>query len=94
MRALVLNGKILGYLNKDDQKSKWTFDAQNSLFDQFVGKVFAASGCFYGAVDFLVNDQGLWLLEVNISPGFEMFESLSSINVAAHLLEEIKKALN
>ncbi|WP_127717460.1 RimK family alpha-L-glutamate ligase [Halobacteriovorax sp. HLS] len=48
---------------------------------------------FYGGIDIAETDNGLYLLEVNPTPGFETLESICDLNVAKEILCQVQSAL-
>lgn len=52
-----------------------------------VDKMRKEFGLVYGACDFLINDQGAYLLEMNLVPGIEQLEAVTGRNMARELRE-------
>ncbi len=60
----------------------------SELPDQFkpvVQKIIQASGASYGALDLLVDENTLYVLELNVVPGIEQLEKVTGMNIMAHL---------
>jgi ribosomal protein S6--L-glutamate ligase len=49
---------------------------------------------FYGGIDIAETDKGLYLLEVNPCPGFEVLENVCEVNVARELLLQVQNSLS
>ena len=49
------------------------------------------SGLFYGAVDLIVRDRDVYVLEINAVPGIEQIESMSGQNLAKCLADKFLK---
>lgn len=49
------------------------------------------SGLFYGAIDLIIKDNELSILEVNAVPGIEQLEKVSGINIIVQLFKALKR---
>lgn len=54
-------------------------------FKPVVQKIIQTSGAQYGALDLLIDDKALYVLELNVVPGIEQLEKVSGINIMARL---------
>ncbi|MFZ4714814.1 MAG: ATP-grasp domain-containing protein [Bacteriovoracaceae bacterium] len=59
--------------------------------EKIVEKTIQVCGLFYGSIDLLESEAGVYLLEVNSVTGFEQFELVSGLNFAQLVLSRISK---
>jgi glutathione synthase/RimK-type ligase-like ATP-grasp enzyme len=57
-----------------------------SEFQKEINEVISKSGAFYGAMDLLIKDDRLMILELNSVPGIEQLEHVSGKNITAMLV--------
>lgn len=58
-------------------------------FTQAIEKLVTLSGAFYGAIDLLIKDDELFILELNTVPGIEQLEKVSGKNVMKLLVSKL-----
>ncbi|MBL6988784.1 MAG: hypothetical protein ISR65_03365 [Bacteriovoracaceae bacterium] len=98
-RLLIVKGEIMGIVKKDTSDDTFRNNAKrntnakylssSSLSKEIVDlafKVYNSIDCFYAGIDILVSDGKLFVLELNMVPGFMQLEELSGINIAKELL--------
>ncbi len=100
-RILILDGKILGAVRK--QRSTHEYRANSHQGGQVIHcelsqtlKHFALAACqavnsHFCGVDCLENQDGIYLLEVNLSPGFAEIQKELPIDVAEEVIRFLKK---
>ncbi len=54
--------------------------------NQLCSRISDKSGAYYGAIDFIVKNNQLYLLELNTVPGIEQLENISGQNIIRYLL--------
>jgi glutathione synthase/RimK-type ligase-like ATP-grasp enzyme len=63
-----------------------------SLPDKFtpvINKLIELSGAYYGAIDLFIQDDELFILELNTVPGIEQLEKVSGLNIMSKLLKNL-----
>ncbi|MCA8986864.1 MAG: RimK family alpha-L-glutamate ligase [Planctomycetaceae bacterium] len=101
LRVMVLGNQILGAIRRTATRDFRTNSAQqgtatlHQISDQeaeLALKACQATGVLFGGVDLMYDDQDqLHLLEVNASPGWKQFQSVTGIPVASRLVEWIRQ---
>lgn len=56
-------------------------------FQVTINRLIEKSGAYYGAIDLLIDDGELIILELNTVPGIEQLEQVSGLNIIQHLLK-------
>lgn len=98
IRAFVVGGELLGAIYRVSRGSWKTNIAQggepqpckvDSELEEASLKAVEALGLNYAGVDLVEGSEGYYILEVNASPNWRGFQSISKINVASKIVELI-----
>ena len=104
IRVIVVNGEVLGAMKRKSEGSEWrsnialgakgeNIKLTKKLVDT-ASKAQKALGMFFSGVDLLEEGNEYVVLEVNRAPQFKEFESVTKINVAKLLVENVLNELN
>ncbi len=104
LRVLVLGGVVLGAMDKihseDNFKGNISQGALGKVFDlslelkDLAIRAARADGSDFVGVDIAITDNGIFVLEVNRSPGFEGFSKYLNIDVASKIIEFLENKVS
>ena len=102
VRIFIVNGKIMGAMRRDaadgDFRSNIAQGGSSSIFDlsqrpdvsELALKAFKAANMEVAGVDIMINNEKLYVLEVNRAPQFKGFYAATGINVAVEIVKYLE----
>jgi glutathione synthase/RimK-type ligase-like ATP-grasp enzyme len=89
-KPLVLERQAKSSLSANfKQQGKAVVSTFPTEYQSVVDKFIAASDAHYGAIDILIDQGQLYILELNIVPGVEQLEQVTGVNVVAALVRSL-----
>jgi len=104
-RIFLAKNKIIGAVKKwpddNDFRSNSGRGKAISITEQqlpekiakFADQAFRLSGALYAGIDLMVWNDSIYLIEINLVPGFKLLENLSGFNVAKEIISNIKESI-